>query len=207
VGFATWPNNLLFAGTTQGVYVSSDNGESWRYAGLAQVRAIAFDTYYHEIYAATRTGVYLSDNGGTNWTSAGSGLANPDVLTLTLDSYGFEAVALAGTNGTGVFRESFWHSGVLEPGHAAAGRDWDLRVVPNPTRGPADISMSFGAASEVSGAVFDRDGRRVAVIGPPRAPTGQWEWRWNPGALPAGVYFVRLSVGARSFVGRVVLVR
>jgi hypothetical protein len=84
VGFATWPNNLLFAGTTQGVYVSSDNGESWRYAGLAQVRAIAFDTYYHEIYAATRTGVYLSDNGGTNWTSAGSGLANPDVLTLTL---------------------------------------------------------------------------------------------------------------------------
>jgi hypothetical protein len=207
VGFATWPSYALFAGTTQGVYVSSDSGGSWRYSGLAQVRAVAFDSYYREIYAATRTGVYVSNNGGANWTAAGSGLANPDVLTLTLESYGYNAVALAGTNGTGLFRESFGHVGASEPARVPAGPEGKIRVVPNPTQGPATVSMSFSTATEVSGALYDRDGCRVATIGRQRALAGRWAWRWDPVALPAGVYFVRLSADGQSLAGRVVLVR
>lgn len=77
-----------------------------------------------------------------------------------------------------------------------------LAVVPNPSEagGPAQILLEAGAPAP-SGAVFDRLGRRVAVLTstPAQAARG---WLLLPANLPAGLYLVYLRAGNQEWHAR-----
>ena len=103
----------VFAGTTDGAYVSTDNGNNWTAfnAGLAdpdpmhapiyRINTLAvIDTF---IFAGTDLGgVFRSSWSGSTWISCSSGLTNGWVYSLLFkDSFLF-----AGTNGGGVFRST-----------------------------------------------------------------------------------------------------
>lgn len=67
------PSSLgtLYAGTTVGVYKSTDGGNHWTAIWCwGQVRALAIDPSTPvSIYAGTENGVFKSANGGTDWVS------------------------------------------------------------------------------------------------------------------------------------------
>lgn len=92
----------IFAGTTEGVYISIDNGADWTLVtdGLnygEYVFAIAING--ENIFAGTSGGVYLSTNNGTLWTEVVNGLpSNSPVNTFFLSGSNL----LAGTGG-GIF--------------------------------------------------------------------------------------------------------
>ena len=64
----------LFAGTNGGIFLSTDNGDSW-----SQIFAILSDDIYFisflvrgsTLFAGTNNGVYLSTNNGSSWTRCG----------------------------------------------------------------------------------------------------------------------------------------
>ena len=90
----------LFAGTSGGVFYSTDNGASWSAKGVANTKVMALAVSGSLLYAGG-DGVYRStDNGGT-WNDVSSGLTNTDVRSLCISgSYVFAGTA------AGVFRAS-----------------------------------------------------------------------------------------------------
>lgn len=79
--------SICFCGTHEGVYRSSDYGETWAPMKMApanrQIWSISFDPQNrNRMYAgASPTGVYRSDDGGKNWQEAATGRI-PDRLSM-----------------------------------------------------------------------------------------------------------------------------
>lgn len=102
-------NANLYVGTSPAfgsgfVFFSTDNGGTWTqyHTGLknnAAVVALAF--LGTNVFAGTSKGVYITTAADPSWRAVNTGLANADILALTLSPDG--ANLLAGTNGGGVF--------------------------------------------------------------------------------------------------------
>ncbi len=90
----------FFAGTSGGVYFTTNNGTNWVLKGLAHVDVNALAVSGSTLYAAG-AGVYRSPDLGATWTEVNTGLTNTDVRSLCIkDSYVFAGTA------AGVFRAS-----------------------------------------------------------------------------------------------------
>jgi hypothetical protein len=108
--FTSIPNGSgginLFAGTDDGVFISSDNGTSWTFAstGLTNSPVQALFVSDASLFAGNRDGVFLSVNNGTSWTWSSIGLTFTSVRAF-VTSPGTEGATnlFAGTGGGGVF--------------------------------------------------------------------------------------------------------
>lgn len=101
--------STLYAGTTGGVFKSTDGGEQWLAvnAGLpsSHVNMLAIDSLAPEtLYAGTSEGLYKSTDGAESWNGIHSGPMYPEILTLVLDP-GATATIYAGTL-TGVYNSA-----------------------------------------------------------------------------------------------------
>ncbi len=92
----------LFAGTGQGVYLSTNNGTTWTAAidsGLTYTSVDDLAVSGANLFAATGYGgVYLSTNSGMTWTQVNAGLTNTFCNTISVS----DSSIFVGTNG-GVF--------------------------------------------------------------------------------------------------------
>ena len=101
LSFASDGTNI-FAGTNSGgVYLSTNNGQSWSPANsglpIGELASIAINGSM--IFGASyNNGVYLSTNNGTSWSAVNSGLANRNVLCVAAK----DSLILAGTD-NGIF--------------------------------------------------------------------------------------------------------
>jgi len=91
--------NTLFAGTYNGLYLSTNNGSSWTFKGLnADILSLAVkgDT----ILAGTSNGVFLSPNNGVSWDEVNTGLpAGSSINALAI----MGDTIFAGTSGSGIW--------------------------------------------------------------------------------------------------------
>lgn len=79
---------------------------------------------------------------------------------------------------------------------------------PNPSHGPVRAAFELPRESHVRMSVIDLQGREVAVLADRTYPAGRHEASWDSGRqAPAGVYFVRMVVGGRSWMRRLVRAR
>jgi hypothetical protein len=94
------------------------------------------------------------------------------------------------------------------PGPALTGLSL-ARVYPNPARNNLQIECSLAEAGEASLELLDLAGRRVLLhpLGVLGAGPHSLSLAGSTGALPAGVYFLRLRQGTRSVSRRVALSR
>lgn len=94
-------NTNIFAGTRNGLFVSSDNGKTWTAAnnGLTDPRINALLTLDQNIFAGTASGVFHSSDNGLHWTSVNIGLPEVQVLSLIAA----DSNIYVGTSGRGVY--------------------------------------------------------------------------------------------------------
>ncbi len=91
-------NSKIFAGGSGGVFISSDNGTTWKAAnkGLpSEVYVNTFAVSGTTIFAGTNQGAYKSIDNGTNWTDINTGLNYINVLSLAI-------------NGTNIFAGTYY---------------------------------------------------------------------------------------------------
>ncbi len=69
---------------------------------------------------------------------------------------------------------------------------------PNPFNPKTVISGQWPATSIIRLVVYDMLGREVAVLADGRYPAGRHEFRFDGEGLSSGIYFYRLTLGARS---------
>jgi hypothetical protein len=92
----------LFAGTPDGVYLTTNNGGNWLPVnnGLPNIGINVLTVSGNNLFAGTSVGIFLSTNNGTSWTAANTGLP-PDTAVLSMVVNGSNL--FAGTDGHGVF--------------------------------------------------------------------------------------------------------
>ena len=79
----------LFVGTHDGVYLSTNNGNSWGFSGLINNIVRSLSVNGKNIYAGTSNGFYISSNMGKKWTQNVNGLTNKDIHTLIFPGLSF----------------------------------------------------------------------------------------------------------------------
>ena len=103
-------NNILYNGTrcfattnANGVYTSTDNGDTWTAAGLSGKVTFSAVQSGNNLFAGTSAdGVFLStDNGGT-WNAVNTGLTNTKIKSLGMFGNNLFAGNL-GSSGSGIF--------------------------------------------------------------------------------------------------------
>ena len=118
-----------------------------------------------------------------------------------------------------MFKGNPRHTGALgDPAFAAASTgilDGEptalfLRAAPNPFRGAATLQYRVPVLAPVRLVVYDLSGRAVRRLVMEEQPAGDYTIRWNgtddaSQHVGAGLYVYRLSVGARSASGKLVL--
>ncbi|MBX2976277.1 MAG: T9SS type A sorting domain-containing protein [Ignavibacteriaceae bacterium] len=104
--FATDSNNIVYAGTHDGLFATTDNGLTWaqnNFLSNIPVSSILIDSanniYCGTGYYSNGNGVFYSTDGGLNWTQLG--LAGKIVLSLAFDSQGN---LYAGTKQDGLYK-------------------------------------------------------------------------------------------------------
>ena len=97
----------LIAGSKDGVYLSTNSGNSWSSTSLSGVAVYSLEINSSDsnlIYAGTAEGFYISSDGGSNWELEAGRLVNPIVQSLELD-YNGSRIYL-GSQGSGSYRRN-----------------------------------------------------------------------------------------------------
>ncbi len=173
--------SYLFAGTSTGVFRSSDEGNHWTQVDydLPPGAVLSMAIVAGGIQAGTENGLYLSKDNGDSWSYAGYGLTDPEVTAVAV----LNDVVFAGTNRNGVWKEQL--SVVL--GMKEKERLHGFTFYPNPAHDQVTVKTPGFAAGILS--IENITGRQVIT----RPITGAMT-QIDISTLPAGVYFVKLTV-------------
>ena len=188
---------------------TDDGGQTWepREGGLppAPANVIRFDPDRPErLFLGTDAGAFYTEDTGLSWALLGPGL--PAAPVLDLDLHPPTQQLVAATYGRGMYRFDLSQlPTAADPPPSAVGLA--LSASPNPARGSVSLRFTLPAPGPARLAVYDVQGRRVAVLADGERGAGGHAVRWEPGALPAGAYLVRLDAGGRSATVQVQRVR
>jgi hypothetical protein len=83
----------------------------------------------------------------------------------------------------------------------------DLSVCPNIVRTNASCVFAVTTACAVNAAVYSADGRMVERIADGTRTPGVYQFQWDTGNIPAGVYWLRVSAQSESHAARIVVVK
>lgn len=115
----------LFLGTNEGLYKSTDNGNSFEFVSTGTIQNITCIDINseNEIYLGTYdNGVFFSNDLGSNWEPINSGLTEFAILALNFDSEGY---LYAGTsNWSGIFRSIYSTTSSIELFQPDGGENW-----------------------------------------------------------------------------------
>lgn len=145
--------------------------------------------------------VHRSTDGGDTWQTVADGLPNAaieDLAVLTIQALKAggraEPYVFAATSGAGVWLlEGDPGTSTEAPERPAAAAL--APAYPNPFTGRTTLAYTLARPAPVRLAVYDLLGRTVAVLVDAVQPAGAHRAVFEAGALPGGVYFVRLEAG------------
>jgi hypothetical protein len=119
-----------------------------------------------------------------------------------------DGYVVVGTHGNGVYSASVTEIPSAVRTSTVQPVNWELSpVYPNPFNSSATIRFTLSAAAAVDLKVFNQLGERVATHAGGRRPAGEHRIRWNGEGMTSGTYLVRMTVGSRSKIQKVLLIR
>jgi predicted outer membrane repeat protein len=125
----------------------------------------------------------------------------------TYDAPGYDIHGLTRPQGAGVDMGAYdtifsWEG--TENQFAVPSSQLSVNVLPNPTGGIVNCQLSIVECQFVSLKIFDNFGREVATILDEQLQTGKHTVQFDASALPAGIYFYRLTANGAWQTGKLV---
>lgn len=183
----------LFIASNGNIYTtyskSTDNGATWTENGMnTYVSSFAENSLGH-LFCGTYNfgyGVYRSTDNGDTWEQINDGLTIMDIRSLGIDS---EDYLYAGTWGESVFKTTTSTvTGIKLPPDIKT----DVSIYPNPTSGKFSIRCSEFNIGFIKVELIDLFGKKISDLYE-RKP-GSEIMEIDLSYLPAGVYFLKLSI-------------
>jgi len=206
LGLAVWKENAP-------VYRTTDGGQTWASYPLNLGENWFNDLEFvpgdpSQVLAGVSHVLISSADTGRTWSrvltlTPGEAIRDIDIVDSTLAWVATEGGILKLT------RSSAGPTGALDAGRPPAPDRYALlSASPNPFSASTAIALVLHRSERVSLEVFDVLGRRVATLAQSRRlPPGRHAFLFDGADLPGGVYLIRLTTGAGSFVRRVVLLK
>jgi photosystem II stability/assembly factor-like uncharacterized protein len=102
--------NSVYAGTTNGLFKTTDQADSWVRIGQALPDQFISSLLVHPkqpgvLYVGGRAGVHRSADGGRTWDAMNQGLATLNIRTLVMSPHDPQLLYV-GTNGSGLYRST-----------------------------------------------------------------------------------------------------
>ena len=189
---AATADGLVFAGSANTVYRSSNRGQSWEAlvvptSGIADIAV----NHHGDVFVSSSGGLYGSSTNGDDWERLGDAIG---VLAIAADDHLVSASHLGG----GIYRSSTAVLVANELTEAIVPDRLELHQnYPNPFARKAAIEFTLAQPASVLLEVFDVTGRRIATLVDEVASAGRHTVEFDRGRLSAGVYPYRLHVGPR----------
>jgi photosystem II stability/assembly factor-like uncharacterized protein len=200
--------NMVFAGTTDGIYVTVNSGEVWEKYG-SEFQEFTVDDiliYGDRIYAAVDpVGVAFAALGDTSWNVLTDNLpmAGDYVSMLFIHQENLLA-SLSGANGLWRLPLSSLSIGEIPP----VSRTHMLHQnYPNPFNTVTIIAFDLTAGSSVSLKIFNLLGDEVATLITGWMPAGSHRYRWDAAGFASGIYLCTLTVGNYGSTRKLVLIK
>jgi hypothetical protein len=206
--------------TTPGYVAQWDGGGAWQALGSGLDGTVNDLVVYHSELIAT--GAFLAAGGapaarlarwnGSAWSAFASGL-DTEGLALTVRGGLFAGGTFNLAGGKPSVRIARWDDGVVDAGPVGppvVPATLELApAAPNPFRGTSSLTYALPEPGRVRLTVHDVQGRRVATLVDADLDPGRHQAAWDGteeagGAVPPGLYFVRLQAGARVATGRII---
>jgi hypothetical protein len=157
--------------------------------------------------------VYRSDDAGQTWAAVGRAPEISATIYTKAAELGPDGRLYVGLHEIGVPRAWVYRTAerltvAAEPGPVPSSEGGlGVEVSPNPFRDTAEVTLTLAEPAEVTAAVYDVLGRRVALLHEGALSSGSHPFTLDGAALPAGVYVVRAVVGKEPGSGTRVLTR
>ncbi|RJP72994.1 MAG: T9SS C-terminal target domain-containing protein [Ignavibacteriales bacterium] len=199
----------IFVGThDHGILKSTDDGKTWKEVndGISTAQVITVTDLIidsgNNIYAATYDGIYLSTDNGDTWKSWNPDPSVKSIYCLAIDSLGY---IYAGTN-KGIYKSVGSSTSVL------TGREkftsFELHQnYPNPFNSTTAVKINIPEKDFVEVDVYNPIGEKVSTLVTKFLEKGTYEFIWNSGNEPSGVYFYRLKAGDYSQSRKMILLK
>jgi photosystem II stability/assembly factor-like uncharacterized protein len=102
--------NIVYAGTTKGLYRTTNKGEAWERIGQSITEPFISSIVLHPgdssvIFIGGPGGVWKSADGGNTWEAKNEGLASLNIRALAMEPKKLGSL-YAGTNGSGLYRST-----------------------------------------------------------------------------------------------------
>jgi hypothetical protein len=156
--------------------------------------------------------IYRTNDAGETWAAIGRAPDINEDIFLAAAALGPDGRLYAGLAEGGLERGWVYRTAEvvtasepsIEPSAEEALR---VEVHPNPADGTATAAFTLREPSEVEAVLYDELGRRVAVLHKGPMGAGEHPLPLYRGALPAGVYVVRVAAGGAVVARTVTLIR
>ena len=196
-------NNIYAATSGSGVYVSTDEGESWVQinTGLSNMHIYSVSVYGNDVYVSTWTGgVYkfvATSLAKTNtvatiptsgsWLSLGMGGIEVSSIMVDEDTQ----TIYAGTSTGAIYKKS---DGVTDVNSVETlPTEFGLKQnYPNPFNPSTRIEFSIAEAGLYAVKVFNVLGQEVAVVANNDFAVGNYTFNFDASNLTSGIYFYKL---------------
>lgn len=186
--------------TPPAVHRSTDHGQTWTVVPVSgdMYTCYGFVEVNGILFGGGKNGVFRSVDFGQTWDSVRTGLRDVGIpLVYCLVVHG--SYLYAGTSNAWIWRRPL--SELLPPttgvDEASTGANITSLegAVPNPSSGTVVLPYRLGTSCSVNLAVYNAVGERVAVLVNERQGAGSHSATFDVSALPASVYYYRLSAG------------
>ncbi len=186
--------NKVYGVSSSGVFKSTNQGLNWtQVSSIQNVNAIEINPDNSSIiYIGTNGGIYRSINGGN---------------TFNLQGYAFpvssKIIGLSKDPGTGDTLYASTDKAIYRIFDLATGVNEITNIIPdeyslhpnfpNPFNPSTTISFGLPEMSDVILIIYDGMGKEITEIVNSSLVSGSYNYTWNAGNLPSGVYFARFT--------------
>ena len=197
--------NKVYAGSSYGLYVSTDAGSTWSQLSMYSAYALVIDPANgNNLFLGSYDGVQLSTDGGKTWRSFNEHLTTSSIECLDYDAV--NKVLYAGTRTGGVFRRNLGTASAVQD-DATPSRFTLEQNYPNPFNPTTTIRFSVPEQGSYRLTVQTLLGQQVACLVNGTLAAGSYSVPFDGQNLSSGTYFYRLERGTSILTKKMIIIK